>query len=82
MICSSETLSLTQLTTLQTLKKTTTILLTISFEYSFPLLPSNLTQLPLEDEHERRTVHTTKMPKHRENTELYSDHYYKSLKIQ
>lgn len=28
-----------------------------------------LTLLPLEDEHERRAVHTTKEPKHRENTE-------------
>lgn len=82
MIYSSETLNLTQPSILLTLKKTTTILLTISFEYSFSSLPNNLTQLPLEDEHERRTVHTTKMPKHRENTELYSDYYYKSLKIQ
>lgn len=45
-------------------KKTTTSLLTISFENKpyilFINLPLNSLPLPLEDEHVRRAVHTTK----------------------
>eukprot|EP00347_Sterkiella_histriomuscorum_P006636 403352014 len=43
------------------------------------VLPLQL-NLPLEDEHERRAVHTTKEPKHREITEQYSEHYNRSLR--
>jgi hypothetical protein len=42
------------------------------------MLIKPLTLPPLEDEHERRTVHTTKAPKHKEATESYSEHYHRS----